>query len=241
MLLRDRLEKAGTFCFRYRSYQFLLVVAVIFAEQWRFRQMQENLFIEGACVLVALTGLAVRALTVGFVHNKTSGRNTTAQKAVELNTTGAYSVVRNPLYIGNFLIFTAICMMSQSFAVVVINALIFAAIYIPIIMTEEAFLLGSFGAAYEDYARRVNCFIPNFRGFTHPARRFSAQMALSREHDTWLTAAVGLTGVKLWRSYLACESVGTAWYAAFGTVVLIWAVLKAMKKAGRLNAPADLL
>ncbi len=57
-----------------------------------------------ACLALSYAGLVLRCLIVGFVPGGTSGRNTTEQRAVHLNTSGAYSVVRHPLYVANFVI-----------------------------------------------------------------------------------------------------------------------------------------
>ena len=48
------------------------------------------------CLLVAFSGVAVRALTIGFTASDTSGRNPEGQVADSLNTTRMYSLVRNP-------------------------------------------------------------------------------------------------------------------------------------------------
>jgi len=51
---------------------------------------------------VSCVGLGTRILTIGHTPQRTSGRNTKAQVAETLNTTGLYSMLRQPLYLGNF-------------------------------------------------------------------------------------------------------------------------------------------
>ena len=59
---------------------------------------------EAACIALAFVGLAIRVFTVGFVPAGTSGRKHDGQIAETLNTTGIYSLTRNPLYLGNAVI-----------------------------------------------------------------------------------------------------------------------------------------
>ena len=47
---------------------------------------------------------------MGFAPRGTSGRNTLGQVAEVLNTSGMYSVVRNPLYLGNFVIWLGLAL-----------------------------------------------------------------------------------------------------------------------------------
>lgn len=235
MLLRDRFIKTGHFLFKYRSYQFVAILLILFMERNNFTGVHETLLYDILCVAVTSAGILVRALTVGFVHEKTSGRNTKAQNAFELNSTGAYSLVRNPLYVGNFIILFGISLLSYNLTVVLLNSAAFILINGFIILTEEDYLLGKFGDKYLDYARRVNCVIPSFSKFTRPARSLDLNMILKREHDSWLTAAVSLVCVEMFRNYYAHTNIlETGWMVFLGAVFFAWAVLKYLKKTGRL-------
>ncbi|MGC9453013.1 MAG: methyltransferase family protein, partial [Oceanipulchritudo sp.] len=50
----------------------------------------------------------------------TSGRNTKQQVAYSLNTTGFYSVVRNPLYLGNFFMYLGIALFTHHWWLVLV-------------------------------------------------------------------------------------------------------------------------
>ena len=64
-----------------------------------------NLTEEMIFLAVSLLGEAIRIITVGHAPRNTSGRNTTeGQVADVINTSGIYSIIRHPLYVGNFLL-----------------------------------------------------------------------------------------------------------------------------------------
>jgi protein-S-isoprenylcysteine O-methyltransferase Ste14 len=237
MLLKDRFAHAGNTLFRYRGSQFLLMLPVIVL-RWRDLTLtHDSLPYSALCVAVALCGMTVRALTVGFVSNLTSGRNTLHQVAGELNSTGAYSIVRNPLYAGNYLILLAALMLTQSAEIVFLGTIVFAVFYTLIIFTEEAFLVDKFKERFAGYARNVNCILPSFKNFHPPAAPFSLKMVLKREHDTWLTTTLALTAVEALREALKGDALSwggimldPVFYALILAVVPLWMVLKFLKK-----------
>jgi len=236
MLIKDRFINAGHFFFKYRSYQMFGMLLVFFEERRHFYHITDNIYYEVFCILIALSGMLIRVLTVGFVHEGTSGRNTKAQKAEELNTTGAYSAVRNPLYVGNYLILLGISLLAQNHEVVIFNTVMFAIIYTPIIFTEESFLEEKFGERYRRYAEKVNCILPSFKNFKRPDRKFSIKMVLKREHDTWLTTTISLVFVEMLREYghSGMITLNALWSAIVIGISIIWVILKYMKKTDML-------
>ena len=119
MALKETYEKQGTFLFRHRSYLPLLVgplvVAALLDPQYThplFSGFSGRLW-EAICILISFSGLAVRSLVAGYVPLGTSGRNAIRQVAESLNTKGLYSLVRNPLYLGNFLIILGLLLFIQ--------------------------------------------------------------------------------------------------------------------------------
>lgn len=102
----------------------------------------------GVGVCVAILGLAIRALASGHV-----------KKNEELTTSGPYAYTRNPLYLGSFILAFGFAIASRSVWVGLAMLLFITAIYIPVILSEEAFLRSQF-AEFDNYARGVPRLIP---------------------------------------------------------------------------------
>ena len=194
---------------------------------------------ELCCLLVAVAGIAVRVVTIGYISAGTSGRNTTRHKAAALNTTGLYSIMRNPLYLGNYLIFLGMSLLSQSWEVLAINTLLFAAAYVPIILTEEHFLLQSFGQSYRDYANRVPRFFPRPWLWRKPDRPLNWRMILRRENDSLFSTVLAFVLIVLIRQYTITGRVGleVSWIIMGSVVAAIWIVLKVLKRCTNLLKP----
>ena len=106
-------------------------------------------------LLLASLGALIRIKTSGHAALGTSGRVKAAAKAAELNTTGPYSLVRNPLYVGRIINYTGMAMLSGSWAFAVIVLLLSILIYERISVYEEEFLIGKFGNAHRTWAENV--------------------------------------------------------------------------------------
>ena len=113
-----------------------------------------------------LPGLALRAAASG-----------TVKKNRELAVTGPYAYTRNPLYLGSTLIAAGFALALLSWPVALLLAVGFAAIYIPVIASEELFLRATF-PEFESYCRNVPRFIPRLTAARIP--RESAQTAVSQ-------------------------------------------------------------
>ena len=104
MALINEIEKQGNFLFKYRG-QFPIVLFILAIPFIYFTDSiclhEENNFTLAAIVLSGV-GFVIRAYTIGTTPRGTSGRNTKEQVAEVLNSTGIYSVVRHPLYLGNY-------------------------------------------------------------------------------------------------------------------------------------------
>ena len=206
-MLMEEFKKTGNWLFRWRSYlPLLLLVLAVPAVADSASRAGSHPFPTAWEVLglaVAFLGLAVRILTVGYVPAGTSGRNTLKQVASSLNVTGMYSVVRHPIYLGNFLMWLGISLLPRCWWFTVITVLIFWLYYERIMFAEECFLWEHFGEEYREWAARTPAFIPRFRHWQKPDLPFSLKSALSREYSTFFTIIVIFTMFNLFRGWWA--------------------------------------
>jgi protein-S-isoprenylcysteine O-methyltransferase Ste14 len=177
--------KLGGFFFRWRSYLPLVLVplgvAAIGRFQYRFGSHVSDLTWELGCMLLACVGLAIRIYTVGVAARGTSGRGTRQPKAASLNTTGPYSVVRHPLYLGNGLIALGLTLFPHTWLVPVVVIPLLAGYYACIARWEEQYLRAQFGVAFETWAHSVPAIIPAFTRYVRANRPFDLNRVLRTE------------------------------------------------------------
>ena len=84
------------------------------------------------------------------------------RKNRELVMTGPFSVVRNPLYVFNFIGAVGVGLSTGIVSFAVVLAILFMLYYGTVVRREEAVLAEKFGASYRDYTQRTPRWIPNF-------------------------------------------------------------------------------
>jgi protein-S-isoprenylcysteine O-methyltransferase Ste14 len=191
MMLGDSIREQGDVLFRYRGWVPLLLLPAMLAamqdSQWiefRFGDFVDDVF-DWACIGISAAGVALRAATVGCVPRRTSGRNTRkGQVADELNATGMYSIVRNPLYVANTIILLGLLLATGSMWCAAVGLLACCLHYERVACAEEAFLTGRLGARYTAWAQRTPAFLPRPSLWVAPVRAFSWRTALKREYQT---------------------------------------------------------
>jgi protein-S-isoprenylcysteine O-methyltransferase Ste14 len=134
-------------------------------------------------LLLVVPGVWLRAYAAGYVR-----------KNAELTFTGPYAYTRNPLYLGSMLIAFGFALASASWAILIALTVLFAAIYIPTILSEEAYLREHF-AGFDAYAAKVPRLLPRLTPAQFPADenasggRFSAeQWRHHREYNALMGA-----------------------------------------------------
>ncbi len=143
---------------------------------------------------IALAGAVLRIITSGYAALGTSGSTKEGAIAAELNTTGPYSLVRNPLYTGRILNFTGIAMMSGSWEYGVLTFLISFIVYERISVYEEEFLRKEFGEQHAAWAEQVPFLLPKLHGWKKPKYPFWVRRCIMREDKKiiWLLGVTAL-------------------------------------------------
>jgi len=109
---------------------------------------------------IVLLGEMIRFWGVSIAGSET--RTTGKVGGTYLITNGPFAYVRNPLYLGNMLMYAGIGVMSMAlFPWLLIAACVWFYIqYYLIVTNEEEYLRGQFGEEYVEYCRKVRRFVP---------------------------------------------------------------------------------
>jgi len=148
-------------------------------------------------IAACIAGFLVRSYTIGTTPKGTSGRNTQQQVAEQLNSTGMYSMVRHPLYLGNYLMWIGIVLFTKNISFAIIVSLLFWIYYERIMFAEERFLERKFGEAYLTWSLKAPAFIPKVSQFRKSNIPFSIITVLRREYSGILATVVGFAYVDL--------------------------------------------
>ncbi|WP_304015384.1 isoprenylcysteine carboxylmethyltransferase family protein [Nonlabens dokdonensis] len=245
MALQREFKTQGDFLFRNRSYLPLLFLATglgvfIYGEYIEPFHIEEGVdYNEFICLGLSLIGLFIRVHTVGHSAKNTSGRNTKkGQIADEINTTGMYSLLRHPLYLGNFFMWLGVAMLAENLWFTIAFILLYWLYYERIMYAEENFLIEKFGDSYLNWASKTPAFIPAFKNYTKAKYPFCLKKVLKKEKNglaaifllfwlfDWVGAAVENRSIQF--------EVNFWFYAAVASTV-IYLVLKIMKKRNMLK------
>ena len=131
--------------------------------------------------MVSLFGLFIRVITIGYAADNTSGRNTGGQLAETLNTTGIYSIMRHPLYVGNFFMWLGIALLTGNAWFIISFILLFSLYYERIMFAEEQFLRRKFGNLFTAWAGKTPAVIPNFKLYKPSYQNFNWNKVLRYE------------------------------------------------------------
>ncbi len=101
-----------------------------------------------------------------------------------MTTGGPYRSIRNPLYLGSFLIAIGFCLVANSIWVWLLVLAYFVLCYLPVVHYEESMLREQFSAEYPPYAAAVPAFYPTIRLYPISSTRFSwNQVIRNKEYN----------------------------------------------------------
>ncbi len=140
-------------------------------------------------VWFVLAGLLVRCWAAGYI-----------KKIRVLTTAGPYSFVRNPLYVGNFLMGLGFCLFVRDLMLILMYLALFFFFYLGTMKKEEGLLTDLFGKEYIDYKKNVPAFIPRILPY---ASKKPMRYSLKQAHYNGELIRVVVTGILLCLLYLA--------------------------------------
>ena len=138
---------------------------------------------------IAFAGLLIRCAAVADAPDGTSSRDTRALRAPVLNTTGMYSIVRHPLYLGTGLMWIGTATSLGVWWLVAIVALAYWIYVERLMLAEEAFLADQFPVEFPWWASRTRAFVPRPSDWI-PSTGCLQLKRLSSEHNGLLAIGV---------------------------------------------------
>jgi len=155
-------------------------------------------------------GEAIRLAGVAAAGTVTRRRSRNVQRLV---TYGIFAWARNPLYIGNFLIWMGFVVISGVMWFLPIAILLFAIEYTLIVAYEEGVLESIFGQEYLDYKKTTPRWIPRPPKGPQPEGEYHWAEAFRSEVSTFLQYAVLL--LAFWIKSQMMEGSGGVWAGGF--------------------------
>ena len=234
MALTEEFEQSGNWLFKRRGYLpvVLLTAGIIVLMLKKSNPERNYLLTDIVYLFISFLGLAIRAFTIGHTPKNTSGRNIKGQKAEVVNTSGIYSIVRHPLYLGNFVIWLGLALFTESLFFIVIFVLAFWLYYERIMFAEEQFLRKKFGKEYEEWANKTPSFFPDFSKWAPGNLPFSWKNIFKREYNGFGNIIFAFTILALVRNYRFTGNwyPEIRWIIIFFTGLIIWLIVRTIEK-----------
>ena len=191
-------EAISEFLIRRRILLSAIMFILLVAEDVMFGTKPHDLFdfrdpMTVTGLLLVVSGLAIRSWAVGILR-----------KDAELTMTGPYRLIRNPLYVGSFLMMFGFCALigDRENIFFVLGPVLL--IYVVKVRHEEQLLSTRFAAQWSDYARTTPRFFPRlfppFQKTSQPANWRLAQWLHSREYQAVGATLAALVAIKVWQS-----------------------------------------
>lgn len=155
------MRRLGQWWFRHRSWVPVpIALALVFLHYFEYENERVTLSIGPPLVFA---GQLLRMLAVRHIGVVSRTRSTRLGPAVV--TTGPFAFVRNPLYIGNLLIWTGFVIWSELLWFLPIVWTIFVIQHVAMVDFEESLLRTTFGPAYDEYRETTPRWIPHWPGW----------------------------------------------------------------------------
>ena len=245
MALQEQYKRQGDFLFKNRGHLPLLIIVIGLAVFVEGIINRENSGITNCfpfeykfelCFLVGLIGVFIRCHVVGYAPDRTSGRNIDTQIADVLNTNGLYSIVRHPLYVGNFFMWLSPTLLTANPWFIISFILFFTLYYERIMMAEEFFLKNKFKDHYTSWANKTPAVLPKFSLYQKADSSFKFMEVLKREKNGVLALFILFWIFELIENSISAEKFTLAysfWFYGLIVTLIYYLIRKIRKIANR--------
>ena len=233
----------GNFFFKYRNWIFILFYGALFIPSWSLfskEKLGEYYYVWPIIIglVITIAGQLIRGLTIGLAYIVRGGKEGKPY-AEGLVTEGIFNHCRNPLYVGNILMLLGVGILANSLIYVFIVIPIFLFVYQAIVLAEEDFLRGKFGAGFDAYCKKVNRWFPDLVGIgkTLGSMHFNWRRWILKEHTTqfiWLAGILLILFLKYPELTSHNEQLrNTVLIISLSFLVIIYGLVRYLKKTGK--------
>jgi protein-S-isoprenylcysteine O-methyltransferase Ste14 len=142
--------------------------------------------VAGALILLIL-GMGLRSWSAG-----------TLNKSRVLTTVGPYCLIRNPLYVGSFMMMLGFCLLSRDWLTLAFVCGPLVLVYWSQVLLEEERLARLFASQWPAYVQATPRFVPRRLDRRMWAGWSPAEWLRNREYKAIVTAGLGLLAVWIW-------------------------------------------
>lgn len=145
-------------------------------------------------------------------------------------------MVRNPLYLGNYIIWLGISMFLHDWRAVLLTTCIFWLYYERIVVAEEAFLSAKFGDGYAQWAEKTPVFIPKLSGYVHPENRFSFRKVIRKEYSGFFAIIITMFALETIGDFALEKemTIDPFWLTLITSGTFLYVVIRMLKKKTRI-------
>ena len=140
------------------SFVPIIIMAVFVRPSWSLQSIL-GFAMEFGGYLLLLTGLIIRIWCIFYIG---------CRKSKEIVTEGPYSICRNPLYIGSFVLAIGVGLCFENLLILLLVPGLIVPVHIFAARMEEAHLESKFGEQYRTYKHEVPRFWPRLSSYHSP-------------------------------------------------------------------------
>ena len=228
MYKNKTLISIGNVLFKYRNLAFPVLIIGLFLiappPHEIFGNERNETIKDVLALLISSSGLFIRAVVIGFAYIKRGGKNKKVY-ADNLVIEGIFRICRNPLYVGNMLIYSGIFLMHGDFIVMLTGITLFYFIYVCIIAAEEEYLYNKFGEEYREYCKNTNRWLIDLTKYRQATKgmRFDFKKVLFKDYSTIINTIIVLCLVEEYE-YLALPHQTNISYLWFLLIMIVFSL-----------------